>query len=229
MDEAHLERTRRFDTLFHAYSSDIIAYCGWRSESSGEADDAVAEVFLTAWRRLDDLPDGGAARVWLYATARRVIANQRRSKRRRLAMRDRLAHEAIDVAVQMFPVGSDDRVVQETLRRLRPRDREVLLLAHWEGMTPREIATVLDCRIVTARGRLHRARFRFRIAFEELRAGTDDGGPVLVRPRARIGSSGHETRRGTDRPSIIAKRIERKEDAHDIGRVRRTATSQSAL
>jgi len=159
MDEAHIERTRRFDALFRAYSSDIVAYCGWRSEASSDADDAVAEVFLTAWRRLDDLPDGNAARVWLYATARRVIANQRRSRRRRLALRDRLAHEATDAAVQMFPTRSDDRSVHETLRRLRPRDREVLLLAEWESLTPTEIATVLGCRVETARGRLHRARF----------------------------------------------------------------------
>lgn len=222
MDEAHVERTRRFDALFHAYSSDIVAYCGWRSESPGEADDAVAEVFLTAWRRLDDLPDGGAARVWLYATARRVLANQRRSRRRRLALRDRLAHEAIDVAVQMFPVGSNDRVVHEALRRLRPRDREVLLLAEWESMTPAEIATVLDCRIVTARGRLHRARFRFRVAFEELQADADDWEAVL--PRSRIGASDREARRRWDRPSI-----EKEEDDRDIGHVRRTATSQPTL
>jgi DNA-directed RNA polymerase specialized sigma24 family protein len=42
--------------------------------------DAFADVFLTAWRRLDDVPEGDAARVWLYATARRVIADQRRFK-----------------------------------------------------------------------------------------------------------------------------------------------------
>jgi len=106
MDEAHIERTRRFDALFRAHSRDIIAYCRWRSDASSEADDAVAEVFLTAWRRLDDVPDDNAARVWLYATARRVIANQRRSKRRHLALRERLARESTDVAVEMFPSGS---------------------------------------------------------------------------------------------------------------------------
>lgn len=204
MDEAHIERTRRFDALFHAFSSDIVAYCSWRSEASGEADDAVAEVFLTAWRRLDDLPDGNATRVWLYATARRVIANQRRSRRRRLALRDRLAHETTDAALQMFPVGSDDRVVHETLDRLRPRDREVLLLAEWESLTPAEIATVLGCRIVTARGRLHRARFRFRVAFEELRA-------------------------DADRPSIEKKTEMKGDDDRDIGHVRRAKASQPAL
>jgi RNA polymerase sigma-70 factor, ECF subfamily len=87
MKGAGRERGRRFDALFEAYCSDVVAYCGWRGGSAIDAEDAVAEVFLTAWRRLDDVPRNDAARVWLYATARRVIANQRRSARRRAAPR----------------------------------------------------------------------------------------------------------------------------------------------
>ena len=93
MSEGTRERERRFDSLFESYSPDVVAYCGWRAGSAGDAQDAVAEVFLTAWRRLDELPEGDAARVWLYATARRVIANQRRSSRRRAALHERLALE----------------------------------------------------------------------------------------------------------------------------------------
>jgi DNA-directed RNA polymerase specialized sigma24 family protein len=60
--------------------------------------------------------------------------------------------------------------VYEALRRLAPLDREVLLLSEWEGLSPAQIASVLRCPSVTARGRLHRARRRFRLAFEELLA-----------------------------------------------------------
>ena len=65
----------------------------------------------------------------------------------------------------------------EALARLGPRDREVLLLAEWEGLSPAQIATVLGCLTVTARGRLHRARGRFRNAFEELLARHDSEQP----------------------------------------------------
>jgi RNA polymerase sigma-70 factor (ECF subfamily) len=121
-------------------------------------------VFLTAWRRLDELPGGDAARVWLYATARRVIANQRRSNRRRKALEERLAVEA---SVPR-PLDPEETLVHEALRRLGSADREVLLLAEWEGLSPAQIASVLGCLPVTARGRLHRARRRFRTVFEEL-------------------------------------------------------------
>jgi RNA polymerase sigma factor (sigma-70 family) len=166
------ERRRRFDALFEAYCSDVVAYCGWQAGSASDAEDAVAEVFMTAWRRLDDVPRGDAARVWLYATARRVIANQRRSTRRRAALAERVALAA---PPQEPEVHSEESLVQEALRRLGPLDREVLLLSEWEGLSPAQIASVLRCPRVTARGRLHRARRRFRSTFEELLAWESGG------------------------------------------------------
>jgi len=161
------ERGRRFEELFGAYGADIVDYCGWRAGCVSDAQDAVAEVFLTAWRRLDEVPRGDAARVWLYATARRVIANQRRSTRRRAALVERMA-----ITTPPDPQGDPEAsLVHEALRQLNPIDREVLLLSEWEGLSPAQIASVLHCPKVTARGRLHRARRRFRSTFEELTAG----------------------------------------------------------
>jgi RNA polymerase sigma factor (sigma-70 family) len=165
MTDTQSERRARFDELFSLYSRDIAAYCSWRRAAGTDPQDAVAEVFLAAWRRLDDLPPGDGARVWLYATARRVLANQRRSQRRRLALQDRLAQQAA-----FPPVGEGDEHarVHAALRRLSRADREVLLLADWEGLTASQIASVVGCLAVTARGRLHRARRRFRAAFDEM-------------------------------------------------------------
>jgi RNA polymerase sigma factor (sigma-70 family) len=168
MDERESERRQRFNALFASYGSDIVAYCGWRAGSPSDAQDAAAEVFLTAWRRLEELPEGEAARVWLYATARRVIANQRRSTRRRIALQERLALEASSRPPESDVSDREEALVHEALGSLGQRDREVLLLAEWEGLSPAQIATVLGCLTVTARGRLHRARRRFRIVFEEL-------------------------------------------------------------
>jgi RNA polymerase sigma-70 factor (ECF subfamily) len=168
MKESELERRRRFDALFASYSSDIVAYCSWRAASASDAQDAVADVFLTAWRRLERLPVGDAARIWLYATARRVIANQRRANRRRAVLHERLELEASSAPREHTVDNDEEALVREALYRLGPRDREVLLLAEWEGLSPTQIAAVVGCLTVTARGRLHRARRRFRVAFDEV-------------------------------------------------------------
>jgi RNA polymerase sigma factor (sigma-70 family) len=189
MRDGEAARRRRFDALFASYSSDIVAYCGWRAGSPSDAQDAMAEVFLTAWRRLDELPEGDAARVWLYATARRVIANQRRSSHRRLALYQRLALDAAAGAPQPPSSGPEETLVHEALDRLRPRDREVLLLAEWEGLSPAQIAVVSGCLAITARGRLHRARRRFRAAFEELLARDDGEQPSMATASFHEGGS----------------------------------------
>ena len=177
----NVEREQRFETLFAAYGADIVGYCRWRAVSGADAEDASAEVFLTAWRRLEELPAGDAARVWLYATARRVIANQRRSRRRRDALSRRLAHEA-RTSPGMLCSHEEQPLVREALCRLRPCDREVLLLAEWEGLSPTEIGDVVGCLTVTARGRLHRARQRFRAAFEDVQAREQGSQPRAGRP-----------------------------------------------
>ena len=170
MTEADLERRRRFEALFKEHVSGIASYCLWQLRSPGDVDDAVAEVFLVAWRRLEDVPRGEAARPWLYGTARRVIANQARSQARRSRLQDRLS---VQLAV---PRDEDEPMagrVRDALGALDPRDREVLLLAEWEGLAPAEIAKVMHCPAVTARGRLHRARRRFRATFESQEAAAD--------------------------------------------------------
>jgi RNA polymerase sigma factor (sigma-70 family) len=165
--DSQWKRAPRFEELFDAYCPDIVAYCRWRAESPSDAEDAVSEVFLTAWRRLDDIPAGPDARVWLYATARRILANQHRSHRRRADLTKRLMAEA--VVDPGDPDGEREQaLVRAALARISERDREVLLLAEWEGLSAEQIASVLGCLAVTARGRLHRSRKRFRAVFEEL-------------------------------------------------------------
>jgi RNA polymerase sigma-70 factor (ECF subfamily) len=96
-----------------------------------------------------------------------MLANQRRSTRRRAALTERLALAA---PIQKPSSDPEEFLVREALRRLGPLDREVLLLSEWEGLPPARIALVLRCPKVTARSRLHRARRRFRSTFERLAA-----------------------------------------------------------
>lgn len=157
------ERKRRFDALFREHLSAIASYCRWRSQPNGDDEDVVAEVFLIAWRRLDEVPEGEDGRAWLYAAARRVMANQARGSARRDRLKEKLSAQPVAVEVDRDQLGGP---VQRALAALASRDREVLLLTEWEGLTPAEIAKVMRCPAVTVRGRLHRARRRFRAAFE---------------------------------------------------------------
>jgi RNA polymerase sigma factor (sigma-70 family) len=180
--DAVSERRRRFDALFRENVAGIVAYCRWRAPSPADEEDAVAEVFLIAWRRLDAVPPGERARAWLYATARRVLSHQARANVRRSRLNQKLGAQPVAAQAGDDPLPGR---VQDALAALSLRDREVLLLAEWHGLTPAEIATVMRCPAVTVRGRLHRARLRFRAAFESQTSQRDAGAPVAV--PARLG------------------------------------------
>jgi RNA polymerase sigma-70 factor (ECF subfamily) len=178
MPEPGITRERRFDELFGRHMPAIQSYCRWRSRNSADSEDSVSEVFLTLWRRLDEVGDQADVRVWLYATARRVTANHLRAHRRSLGLVDRLLAQPAPLP-QLQPHDADTATaerVREALAGLRDLDREVLLLSAWEELSPAEIAQVLGCRPSSARGRLHRARRRFRESYERLYPGIDSAG-----------------------------------------------------
>ena len=88
----------RFRRLFDEYETAMREYCS-RRLGVQEANDAAAEVFLVAWRKIDQVPIGADARMWLYGVARNVVRNASRSARRRerLAAVFDVSAEAIDM------------------------------------------------------------------------------------------------------------------------------------
>lgn len=159
-------RTERFGRLFDACYQAVQAYARRRS-SAADADDVVAETFVTAWRRLDDIPVG-AELPWLYGVARRVLANQRRGADRRVRLQARLRANPEPRGTTTL---SNDTAVLTALVQLRPGDQEVLRLAAWEQLTTADIAVALDCTPNAAALRLSRARRRLRNALTEIESG----------------------------------------------------------
>jgi RNA polymerase sigma factor (sigma-70 family) len=158
--ESSPERRTRFEQVFATNFRAVSAYARRRA-APAEAEDAVAETFLVAWRRLEDVPEH--AKPWLLGVARRVLANQRRAAGRRAALSERVARDA-----EREPATDRRPPVLQALERLSEADREVLLLSAWDGLSAREVATALHCSRTAAKVRLHRARRRLRTELERL-------------------------------------------------------------
>jgi len=178
MERSHAER--RFRALFDTHRRLVLGYALRRVDEPADAADVVADTFLIAWRKLGDVPEGEAARAWLLGVARRVLANQRRGERRRSGLADRLARE-LESAPVLIPTERD-LMVRRALESLSGDDRELLLLAGWEGLAPSEIAVATGTLAVTVRSRLHRARRRLRA---ELTALGWEGDPATVHTLAQ--------------------------------------------
>lgn len=157
-----MEREWRFEAMYRAHARRVLAYAVRRAPVE-TAKDAVAETFLVAWRRLDDVPADPLP--WLIQTTRRTLANERRASARQSRVVGRLAHE-LDPGGDSPDVGGDP-AVRAALARLGARDREALTLLAWEGLTPSQAARSLGCSPVTFRVRLHRARRRLEAVLAE--------------------------------------------------------------
>jgi RNA polymerase sigma-70 factor (ECF subfamily) len=162
----------RFGELYGRLYRPVHAYCR-RRLSSDAVDDAVAQVFLTAWRRLHDVPDGDRALLWLYEVAHRVIGDQWRgaARRRRLEARLRGVVDRPVSAVDETVLDRDaSRRVLHAIGQLNDTDVEVLLLMAWEHLSVADIAIVLNIAPNAVTQRLHRARRNLGREYRRLQA-----------------------------------------------------------
>jgi RNA polymerase sigma factor (sigma-70 family) len=142
----------RFEEIYEEHREAVRAFVRRRAPES-VVDDVVSETFLVCWRKLDRIP--AEPLPWLYAVARKTLANQRR----RLAREQRVAlADPASVADEVEPVG--DTALAAAFAVLSERDREVLRLIAWEGLSLSEAAVALGCSAVACRVRYHRAKTR---------------------------------------------------------------------
>lgn len=172
-NQADMSREERFEAAYRRLYAPVCGYVLRRVSTPDAAAEAVAEIFLTLWRRLDNAPSDDAIRPWTYGIARRVIANHLRGERRRHALSERLANDLARVS-QASSDPADAVAARSELREamaaLSESDREVLRLTAWEGLTTDELAVALGVRSAAARLRLHRARRRLQSALNERQA-----------------------------------------------------------
>lgn len=160
-DREHRGRTLRFEAMFRANHQRVLAYALRRAADRPSAEEVVSETFLVAWRRYDDLPEEPLP--WLLGIARKVLANQRRSARRR---QPDGGHASLEVVEAPHPGPAPfERVAEReafasAFARLPERYRETLSLIAWDGLEVREAATAMGCSAAAFSLRLHRARRR---------------------------------------------------------------------
>lgn len=157
-------RLARFDALFTEHQRRVLAYAMRRTQALADAEDVAAETFTIAWRKLDAIPDDPLP--WLYAVARRVLANHRRGLGRRERLAALLRVEDVPTPLR---AGEDlDGPAFAALASLSAADQEILRLVAWEELGNQQIAAVLGITANAVAIRLHRARARFAAALGKI-------------------------------------------------------------
>jgi len=158
-----------FAAVFDRHADEILRYVSARL-GPDLAEDVTAETFLAAFRCRDRYDPGRPdARPWLYGIAIRQIGTHRRAEAR---YRRLLACALPEAAAEDFGDRSAERITAQRLRPrliavldgLRRRDRELLLLVAWAGLSYEESAAALGITVSAVKSRLNRIRRSTRAA-----------------------------------------------------------------
>jgi RNA polymerase sigma-70 factor, ECF subfamily len=155
------ERDRAaFELLYERYVRSVFGLALRRLRDRQRAEDAVQETFAAVWRSAGSYrPERGPAAPWLYAIARNAIVDR---------MRARYEPPAEAPDLPSSEPGPDDRAeasyvswrVHRALEELPAKEREVVELAYWSGMSQSEVAEYLHIPLGTVKTRTRSALSR---------------------------------------------------------------------
>jgi RNA polymerase sigma-70 factor, ECF subfamily len=162
------ERDREaFETLYGRYVRSVFGLALRRLGDRGHAEDAVQEAFMAVWRSASTYrPERGAAGGWIYTVARNAIVDRLR--------RNGLASDAELPELASSERGPAQRAedsdvawrLHRALEDLQPREREVIELAYWSGMSQSEVAEYLHLPLGTVKTRTRSALARLASVLE---------------------------------------------------------------
>ena len=157
-----------FQAVFEQYK-DLVYRFVWRmTNSSDTAEDITQEAFLTILRhpaRFD--ATRGRMRPFLLGIARNLILKTFRRDKNRWGALDEEQCMAEPVDIAGYEIAD---IIGKAVQDLPPLQREVLVLAHYEGLSLDEIARTVEAEVGTVKSRLHRARENLRRMLASLKA-----------------------------------------------------------
>jgi RNA polymerase sigma-70 factor (ECF subfamily) len=142
-----------FTELYRRFARPVLALALRQLGDKGKAEEAAQETFAAVWRSARSYrPERGSASAWLYAVARHAIIDRARQRREP-------AVEAPDEA--SAEPGPEEHAegawlawrVHAALEELPERERVVLELAYWSGLSQSEVASYLDVPLGTVKTR----------------------------------------------------------------------------
>src|SRR4051795_12069646 len=154
--------------LYREYGPELYGFAVSALGDRGLAEELVQEVFTRVWRKAESYdPSRASFSTWLYGIARNAIIDQKR----RASVRPALSAYAVDDDQRGTVDQSLENAllrwqVNSALERLTPEHRQVIRLAHFQGLTLREISERTGLPLGTVKSRTSYALRGLRLALE---------------------------------------------------------------
>lgn len=155
-----------FELLFQKYYDDLYHYAVKFSGSQESAEDHIQKLFLKIWRRRDQLDEVEGVKTYLWTALRRSMIDSFRKRKTEKKYIDKLGHHQGSGKMQFTKeeliirneVDSlQSRELKQAIDQLSPKEREVLYLKFYEGMSYEEIEQIMSVNYQTCRNYTYRA------------------------------------------------------------------------
>lgn len=148
---------RALDELVQQYYPQILSYCRWHTSGEEAAQDAAQETFLKAVRWLDACGGfSGQFRPFLYRIAHNVCIDLHRAAQRDVVPLEQLEEEPASLEAG-YALTEEELTLRALTARLKPHQRELVLLRFGQQLKLREIAQVTGLPVRTVQSRLRAA------------------------------------------------------------------------
>ncbi len=163
------------EALYSRYSASVYSLAMYMLRQHALAEEATQEIFLNIWLKAGSFkPERGEPRSWIMSVAHHKIVDLIRARRRTLTVTDPADYESLDllpakqVSTEEEVEGNLDRErIMEALSLLPNAQREVLLLAYFEGNSQSEMAKKLNQPLGTIKTRVRLAMQKLRTLLED--------------------------------------------------------------
>lgn len=157
-----------FEALYRSSRDDVFAYVSGLLRDRSAAEEVTSQAFERAWRKRRQIdPSRGSARTWLFAIARNAALDELRRRSRSAELREDAAPAAAEAADPADEQAIRRAALRQALAELSSRERELVALKYFAGLSNAEIAEVIGASESNAGTRLHRAIEKLRRSFDE--------------------------------------------------------------
>ena len=165
------------EVFYNRYSPSVFSLARYMLREPALAEEATQDAFLNLWLKASSYdPKRGKPKAWFMSVAHHRIIDVIKARKRSSQSTNQVSHELLDLHPSREP-GTEEQVYRNlereriigALRYLPPEQREVIILAYFEGFTQSEIATKLNQPLGTV-------KTRARLAMQKLRAALSTGG-----------------------------------------------------
>lgn len=147
-----------FEALLASCRTAVERFVKFRLDGREDAEDILQEVYLSAYRRFDQLKDAASFKPWILSIARNKCNDYYRADRKQRTV-------SLDELPELPEVREERSPVADTLARLPGKDREILELYYWQELPQSRIAQMLGIPLGTVKSRLHTAKNHFRAQY----------------------------------------------------------------